>query len=667
MDPSPAASAKRFPSIGNLLFTLQEAFVALLPYLLLSAATSVLAQGFVTYQWSLGPLQADTVMSTAYVLRGLFPLLLVISIAYHLARAHAMDAAITVLLSIVVYLGQDALRGITAQPPSHLPLSALLTPLVAVGLLRAVMKLPFTRVVRYRSMNHHVAAALNHGLPFTLVFVLATAAMMVIHFTLGKTAAGVTSMVGDLHLSNGALLIANSVISHLLWFVGLHGNNVFDLLVDSRSLEQSLFPNLSYYKFLDLFAGFGGAGAGLSLMIAILIVARDRHSRIIARTAAPFLVCNVTEVLIYGLPIVFNRRLLVPFVGVPLLNMGIAYVVLAQGWITFNGRSTSWITPIFLDSYLMTGGLRAALLQAVLLIVSVLVYIPFVRRFSASQSNRMLRETLASRLGIEGDLQVRQGASFQQAQSFILRSNIETQRVIELITANQLTLYYQPKIRASDQRCLGFEALLRLECGDGRVVGPYFLETLELAGLASVIDLWVCNEARRTLNAWDVAGFHPHVAINLHPDTLGNPHCIDRILATLSGRRVEFEIIERAFATSPAMAEGIRRLRASGLRISIDDFGTGYSSLHSLYHLDADTIKLDKSLIDIVHTERGYAIYRAICALCKELEFELIAEGVETEAQFVLAKRLGVDAVQGWCFAPALSAEKAREYAVAHG
>ena len=123
----------------------------------------------------------------------------------------------------------------------------------------------------------------------------------------------------------------------------------------------------------------------------------------------------------------------------------------------------------------------------------------------------------------------------------------------------------------------------------------------------------------------------------------------------LDASNIVFELTEGILLNRRELIEQrISACRELGIQFAIDDFGTGYSSLSYLQQLEVDYIKIDKSFIDKIETEEGYALCRSIIELAHALSLELIAEGVETENQFELLKHLGCEYAQGYLFSRAL-------------
>ncbi|HYD10581.1 MAG TPA: EAL domain-containing protein [Acidimicrobiales bacterium] len=220
----------------------------------------------------------------------------------------------------------------------------------------------------------------------------------------------------------------------------------------------------------------------------------------------------------------------------------------------------------------------------------------------------------------------------------------------------ELRVDYQPVARP-DGTFVGVEALVRWAHPTlGMLVPEEFLPIAEDLGLMAEIDGWVLRQACLELGSVaDTVGDEAYVAVNLSARTLCHP-ALDRLVADalaaggLAPERLVIEVNESATAErGSAVAEAMRSLRARGVRIALDDFGRGTSALSRLAALPIDQLKVDASFFSTIEEADARApVVAAIVAMGHGLALEVVAEGVETEAQRAFAERLGVDLVQGW-------------------
>jgi diguanylate cyclase (GGDEF)-like protein len=227
------------------------------------------------------------------------------------------------------------------------------------------------------------------------------------------------------------------------------------------------------------------------------------------------------------------------------------------------------------------------------------------------------------------------------------------------IQRNEFELYYQAKIDMVSRRIVGAEALLRWHHPSRGLVMPgEFIHLAEETGLVHDIGNWVLDTAFAQLRKWREMGLnHLNVAVNIAAGQFRATNLAERIIdrIKLEGcdpRKIEIEITETGMLRDP---EGVGRtvsaLRAVGVSVAIDDFGTGYSSLSHLKRFPIDTLKIDRSFVADVLTDRDdAAIVYAVIALAHALEINVVAEGVETEAQRVLLAQQGCGAYQGYLF-----------------
>ena len=240
------------------------------------------------------------------------------------------------------------------------------------------------------------------------------------------------------------------------------------------------------------------------------------------------------------------------------------------------------------------------------------------------------------------------------------------------VDRDELRMQFQPLIDAALGRVCGAEALIRWQHPErGQIPPARFVPIMEATDLSHEIGLWALNHAAREARHWRDGGLaEVRVAVNvsgrqLDADDL--PVLIGRTLARhgLGGDALEIELTE-----SVALAEGDRAprlfeaLRANGIRIAIDDFGTGYSSFASLRAVGFDKIKIDRAFVTDVEQRRdSQAICASVLALGRGLGIKVLAEGVETAAEYAWLRTHGCELFQGYYFARPLDSAAFLDFA----
>jgi EAL domain-containing protein (putative c-di-GMP-specific phosphodiesterase class I) len=244
--------------------------------------------------------------------------------------------------------------------------------------------------------------------------------------------------------------------------------------------------------------------------------------------------------------------------------------------------------------------------------------------------------------------------------------SLET-RLRHAVQENQLALHFQPQVDAQSGRLVGAEALLRWHDGTNQIPPDQFIPVAEECGLIIPIGDWVIEKAIAHIDEWrKTFGDIPPIAINLSPRQFWRPALSDLILEKLSNAGLPNDVLEVEVTESVLLdAEGssideLLKLRAAGIQIALDDFGTGYSSLSYLQRLPISTLKIDRSFINDLVLDNGSAgsepMVKAILAMAKSLSFRVVAEGVETEAQYQHLQTLGCDVIQGYLISRPLPA-----------
>jgi diguanylate cyclase len=224
------------------------------------------------------------------------------------------------------------------------------------------------------------------------------------------------------------------------------------------------------------------------------------------------------------------------------------------------------------------------------------------------------------------------------------------------IANGQIELHYQPKVRLSDNRVVGVEALARWNHPEQGLIAPEsFIPLAEHTGLIRPLTLAVLEMAIDQCATWRSRGIEIGMAVNLSPRNLVDhelPHQIKRLLEQrgVPTTALELELTEDTIMADPRRARDVlSRLDAMGIWLAIDDFGTGYSSLAYLKQLPVTTLKVDRSFVTTMsEQEENAEIVRSTIALGRNLGLRVVAEGVETDPVMDKLRQLGCDVVQGY-------------------
>jgi diguanylate cyclase (GGDEF)-like protein len=223
------------------------------------------------------------------------------------------------------------------------------------------------------------------------------------------------------------------------------------------------------------------------------------------------------------------------------------------------------------------------------------------------------------------------------------------------VSSGEVVPYFQPIIDLESRETLGFETLARWTDRDIGIVTPsVFIPIAEERGIIGSLAQLVLRKAAEAAVQWPD---HLFLSFNLSPSQLVDQNTAAQVLSILDHtgfdpRRLEIEITETGLMTDSISAEKILNdLRREGIRISLDDFGTGQSSLGRLREFHFDKIKIDRSFVSSILTDRpSEHIIRAVLSMCHGLGIDVVAEGIEQEAQAKLLVEIGCRGGQGYLF-----------------
>jgi len=257
------------------------------------------------------------------------------------------------------------------------------------------------------------------------------------------------------------------------------------------------------------------------------------------------------------------------------------------------------------------------------------------------------------------------------ALQYVRRSKLPAFDLERAIVAGELKPYYQPVINLKTGELAGCEVLCRWEKRNGDVVMPgAFIEYAEVTGLAIPMTLSLMQQVRSDLGDLCVEMPSMKISINLFEGHFRDTTIVEDVQAIFGGsmvgfRQLVFEITERHPIENSAIATAvIGGLHALGARLAMDDVGTGHSNLAYMQTLGVDVIKIDRVFVDMIKPGTPQVpVLDGLIAMCRDLGTEIIAEGVETEAQALYLRSHGVVMAQGFLFAPALKLAPFRQLA----
>lgn len=479
---------------------------------------------------------------------------------------------------------------------------------------------------------------------------------------------------------NGTWILSTFVVlvNQLFWFIGLHGSVFLQGAADGALFAASTVAgfesNLALPIMLSNFVLIGGSGATLGLLIAIFIVTRRGSQNKIAKISIIPSLFNINDILIYGLPIVFNPFYLIPFVLIPLLLMLISLLALQFGFITiYETAVVSWTTPPLLSGWLLTESWRGVALQILLIALSTVCYIPFVRKAEekrhqhAMEAFQLTTDTIIKVGNTKQKIVTRQDKVGMIARDLA----VDMQNAIR---QNSLTLVYQPK-HDRQGHIVGVEALLRWTHPRYGFISPIvIIAVAEDSELIHHLGRWVIKQACACKARWNTAGYKAlTVAVNISPLQLTDkdlPFYITKYIKEygIKAEELELEITESSEIPDTNLTDLIlQQLVETGVHLAMDDFGMGYSSLLYMRRFQVNAIKIDGSITrDVLVNDTNADIVRTICSLGKAQKVHVVAEYVETKEQREVLSEMGCDIFQGYYHSPPIAETDCQEYFQLH-
>lgn len=237
----------------------------------------------------------------------------------------------------------------------------------------------------------------------------------------------------------------------------------------------------------------------------------------------------------------------------------------------------------------------------------------------------------------------------------------------------QFRVYYHPIVRLDTRSVVSFEALLRWQHPTQGLISPYrFIEAAEDSGILVSIGHWLLLQACRQLRQWEAsryAGQALNVTVNVSARQFADARLVNDVQDALretgvDPSRLQLEMTESVAATDPRLTVTVlSHLKHMGIGVILDDFGIGSSSLRGLWQFPLDALKIDRSLVRDMQTDRSIAdLVETILTLARKMNLKVIAEGIETARQFERLCQLGCQYGQGYYFSQPLDAKTAQQF-----
>lgn len=461
------------------------------------------------------------------------------------------------------------------------------------------------------------------------------------------------------------------LLSSLLWFFGIHGSDVLEdvmqnvfapgLEINQQAVMAGAEPTQVLSKqFFDCFVLMGGCGAAVSLLLAILIFSRNRSRKELGRASILPMLFNINEIIIFGLPIIYNPTMLLPFLLVPLTCYTTSYFAISSGLVPMITGSVEWTTPVILGGYLATNSVAGSLLQLFNITLGMMIYAPFIKKLdkvSEEENKKAYKDFLEFFREREDDFENKKIIERDDIYGIFAR---ELTSDLRHLYKSGITMYYQPQYNHGG-KCVGVEALLRIEHPVyGQIYPPIVIKLAKDGAFLFDIEKAVMLNVLDNLDAIHKKyGKDIHISFNITGTTVTDDKFIDfcdSVKKSVKGQNLCIEVTEQtALILNDDTTHKLQRLHDIGFKLAIDDFSMGHTSIVYLQNDLFDFIKLDGSLVKGLNTQNNCKeIIRTITRLADSLGITVIAEYVENEELRDSLHEIGCDYYQGWLYSPAV-------------
>ena len=465
-------------------------------------------------------------------------------------------------------------------------------------------------------------------------------------------------------------------LTSIMWWFGIHGNNVLNQV--SVDMFTEIIPGQIVSKaFIDTFVNMGGTGCTIGLLLAMIIFGKRSSTRKLSGMAFLPAVVNISELLVFGFPVIYNPAMAIPFLVAPILCYSNAFLMTKIGFMPMVETAVEWTTPALISGYLATGSARGIMVQLVNILLSVACYAPFVviyEKRSVNETSKAMDDLVAILKKCEEtteevtltDYEGNVGRLAKQLASDLADSLDECKPDGSLDNVDSpLIIKYQPQFNNLGN-CIGAEALLRWNhTRYGIVYPPLVVKIAKEREELFRLEAYIIERAVRDSESFRLRfGSKFKLSVNVTVSTLFDERFIPFIQSIADRYKLKtgnicLEITEETeLVTTEETGALMNKIRAFGYTFALDDFSMGHTSLQYLQHNQFDIVKLDGNLVrSLLDNERTKEIISSIVYLSKSLDFTVLAEFVETTEQKEALEQIGCLVYQGYLYSPAIDKE----------
>lgn len=613
---------------------------------------------------------------------GLFSMALAVAIAcsYAMEKNEALESVVLYVIVAVAAFGVQMNIGTGKFDSSALGakgcFSAMVVSYLACEIYMRLCRLQVLRLERYTAgMTGVCVPAVRAFFPLLIV----TAISAAVNFGIGRLTGIYGAYQGFNHLlyrlfqnisaySNFLSGLMYTVAVNLMWFFGLHGSHILEsVAVHNFTVARHEIFSKSFY---DVFVSMGGCGTTICVLLALLLFFRKERTGKLAGLASFTVIFNLNEMLTFGIPMILNPILFVPFVLTPVISYCLAYGATALGLVPMVTHEVIWSTPVIFGGYLATGSVAGIALQIVSITIGIAFYYPFLKW---NQRMEVLRakehvHVLVQELQ-EKEEQIETPVFLSRGDHIGTISRILLLDLKHAIKNRELYMLYQPQVYR-DGTCIGAEALLRWKHPVyGMIYPPLIIYLAEAGQVLPELEHFIIEEV-----VSDIAEIKKEYSSDFKVSINLTAHSLLWEVETYIGQMMEkykvdprmlwIEITEQdILLQTDVVVRKLKEFKQRGHKLLIDDFGMGHTSLLYLQSEYFDVVKLDGSLTrPLLTSKTNQKIVRSIIELGEELGVKVIAEYVEDEEQKEMLETLGCYCYQGYLYSKPVERQEFIQY-----